>query len=219
MSHGGPADDAANPGDADDAVDAAVDDDQPAPDAPAWDDEYFDRVADTLRFNYDLERDRRVDGERYALYGQLRMENHKQFIHPSINYANHSVEEHVFARRADRLTVADLDDAVAFGHDLADDWLDPDEEHQRTDFTFVFVVPELTDDVRSRVAGFRDRTLIKYGYYGHYEVNLVVVAPDEEAHVASDSADVWRAFAPWADDEDDAKGGRILGRLSRLLRR
>ena len=188
------------------------------PDIPEWEDEYLDRVANDLKFNYDLEKDERVGGERFPMRGRLRMENRKSFLHESINYANHSIEEHLFVRRADPVSPATLERYVELAHDLADDWIDPDEEHQSTDFTFVLVAPEMPEDVRSFVSGFRDRTLIRFGYYGHYEVNLVVVAPDAEEHVASRNADVWRVFVHWVDPDEDGRGG-LLSRITGLLGR
>jgi hypothetical protein len=173
---------------------------------PTWDDEYLDRVSDRLMYSYDLERDHRVRGERFDMYGEFRMRNQKQFLHPSLSYADHDTEEHLFARHTSTPRVADLESLVGLGHDLADDWLDPDEEHYETNFTFVLVADRLPDEVESFVAGFRDRTLLRYGYYGHYEVNLVVVAPDDKAGVASQEADVLQAFALWGDIEDDDEG-------------
>ncbi|WP_199243378.1 hypothetical protein [Halopenitus persicus] len=173
---------------------AAVDD---HPDRPQVADEHLQRVADRLRHSYDLETDRTVRGERFDLYGHLAVESQKQFLHRSINWANHETEEHVFTRRQERLSPSTLDRLVDLGHELAADWIDPDETHQATEFTFVIVVPEITDDVRAYVEGFRDRTLLAFGYYGHYEVNLAVVAPDRETAVASELADVVEAFAFW----------------------
>ena len=184
---------------------------------PEWDDEYLDRVANDLKFNYDLSKDERVVGERFPLYGRLVMENRKQFLHESITYANHSVHEHLFVRRVDTVTPASLERDVGLAHGLADEWIDADEGHRGTEFTFVVVAPEIPDDVRSFVSGFRDRTLIKFGYYGHYEVNLAVVAPDRTDHVASRNADVWRAFTPWADPEAGGEG--LFSRLAGLFGR
>ena len=185
------------------------------PDVPDWDDEYLDRVSDRLMFNYDLEKDRRVDAETYPLYGRLHIESRKQFLHRSINYANHDAAEHLFVTRRPTVSVADLERAVERGHELADRWIDADETHYGTDFTFVFVTDAVSDEVREFVSGFRDRTLIKFGYYGHYEINLVVVAPDEEAAVASRSADVAQAFALWDDVRVGSPGllARLFGRL------
>jgi len=173
---------------------------------PAWDDEYFDRVSDRLMYSYDLDRDYAVRDQSFAMYGELRMESQKQFLHPALNYADHETREHVFARRAGEPTVADLRALVDLGHDLADDWIDADEEHYETNFTFVLVADSLSDAVRSFVSGFRDRTLLKYGYYGCYEVNLVVVAPDDEVGVASQEADVFQAFALWGDVTEPDEG-------------
>ncbi len=173
---------------------------------PTWDDEYFDRVSDRLMYSYDLERDYSVRGHRFPMYAELRMQNQKQFLHPALNYADHETREHVFARRAGEPTVADLEAFVDLGHDLADDWIDADEEHYETNFTFVLVADEIPDSVASFVEEFRDRTLLKYGYYGRYEVNLVVVAPDDEDGVASQEADVLQAFALWGDVESPDEG-------------
>jgi hypothetical protein len=173
---------------------------------PSWDDEYFDRVSDRLMYSYDLERDRRVRGERFALYGKFRMRNQKQFLHPAMSYADHDTEEHLYARRTTTPRVSELESLVDLGHDLADDLLDPNEEHYETNFTFVLVADHLPDDVESFVSGFRDRTLLKYGYYGHYEVNLVVVAPENKTGVASQEADVLQAFALWGDIEEEDEG-------------
>jgi len=174
-------------------------------DVPDWDDAYFDRVSERLMFNYDLEKDRSFREERFDLYGELYMENRKQFLHPSINYANHAVQEHLFVRRQDRIDDATLDRLVSLGRDLADEWIEADEEHYGTEFTFVLVVPEVSDDDAERVRGFRDRTLLKYGYYGHYEINLAVVAPERETAVGSRNTDIEEAFAVWRpmDDGDD----------------
>lgn len=182
---------------------------------PEWDDEYLDTVAARLAGHYDLERDRTVQGERFDLYGLLLVESQKQFFHESVNWANYETREHVFARRAEGVRVADLDRLVDLGHDLADAWIDADEEHQGTEFSFVLVVPEIPDAVREYVEGFRERTLLRYGYHGHYEVHLAVVSPDREDAVASREADVARAFAPWADLDS---GGGLLSRLLGGLR-
>ncbi|MFB6154639.1 MAG: hypothetical protein ABEJ22_02015 [Haloferacaceae archaeon] len=182
---------------------------------PDWDDEYFDRVSDRLMNNYDLEKDRRVAGERFDLYGHLRIENQKQFLHPSINFANHHVHEHLLATRLDGVARRDLERLVDLGHELAGEWIEADEEHQGTDFTFVVVTDDVPDEVRSFVAGFSDRTLLRYGFHGHYELNLGVVAPDREDAVASEHADVVRAFTLW----DDAAPTESPGLLSRLVSR
>ncbi|MFB6123790.1 MAG: hypothetical protein ABEJ78_10070 [Haloferacaceae archaeon] len=189
-------------------------DDAGVEDVPVWEDEYVDRVSDRLMFNYDLERDRRVRGETFTLYGRLEMESRKQFFHPSITYGHHELYEHLLTARRDRVTVADLERLVDLGHDLADDWVDADEEHYSTEFTFAVVVPDVSDDVRSFVSGFSDRTLLKYGYNGHYEIHLVVAAPDREDVVASANADVDEAFRTWDTIEEE-----VHGPLARLKRR
>lgn len=182
---------------------------------PTWDDEYLDRVSDRLMFSYDLERDYSVRGHAFPMYAELRIENQKQFLHPSINFANHHVHEHLLGTRLDGVSRRDLERLADLGHDLAGEWIEADEEHQGTEFTFVVVTDEIPDDVRSFVAGFSDRTLLRYGYHGHYELNLGVVAPDREDAVASEHADVVRAFALW----DDAAPVEPPGLLSRLVSR
>ena len=184
-------------------------------DGPDWDDEYIDRVADRLVFNYDLNEDVSAHGERFTLYGRMTIESQKHFFHPALSYANHGSTEHLFCRRAERVTVADCERLVSLGHDLAEERIDADEEHYSTDFTFVLCVPELPDDVREFVSDFRDRTLLKYGYYGHYEINLVVVAPDEEAMVASREAHVAEAFQLWERIETEEPS--LLGLIARRL--
>ena len=184
-------------------------------DVPEWDDEYLDRVAERLMYNYDMERNRTVEGTTFPLYGHLRVENHKQFVHPAINWANHERREHLLVTRVDRPRRADLERLVDLGHDLADEWITADEEHFGTDFVFVVVAEELPAEIRSFVDGFRDRTLLKFGYYGQYEIRLVVVAPEAETSVASEGADVARAFELWRSPEE-APGG-VLSRLARFL--
>lgn len=166
---------------------------------PDWEDEYLDRVSDRLMYNYDLEKDHRDGGRRWDLYGEMRVRSQKQFFHPALSYADHEAEEYLFARRESRPTVAELERLVELGHEFADERVVADEEHFGTDFTFVLVADELPDDVREFVSGFRDRTLLKFGYHGHYEINLAVIVPDAEDHVASEEADVAEAFTLWDD--------------------
>lgn len=181
---------------------------------PDWDDEYLNRVSDRLMYNYDLERDRRIHGERWAMHGEMRVLNQKQFFHPALNYAGHEAEEYLFVRQEPRPTVSELRRLVGVGHGVADERIVADEEHFGTDVTFVLVSEELSDDVAAFVSGFRERELLKFGYYGHYDVNLVVVVPDGERIVASEAADVAAAFTLW---EDVAKPEE--GLLSRIARR
>jgi hypothetical protein len=181
---------------------------------PHWtDDPYFDRVSDRLMYNYTLERDHRFRGERWDLYGEMRILNQKQFFHPALSYGDHESEEYLYARRVDRPTVGELKRLVELGHDLADKRVTPNEEHYRTDVTFVLVADELPDEVRSFVEGQRERTLLKYGYYGHYEVNLGVVVPDEQEAVAGEAADVVEAFVLWEDVTKPEEG--VLSRLAK----
>ncbi|EMA52251.1 hypothetical protein [Halococcus thailandensis] len=195
----------------DDAGDSAPEAD---PDLPALDDEYLTRVAERLQFNYDLDADRRVHGESFALSGTLTLENHKQFLHSALSYGHHESVERLYARRCDGVNVADLEALVALGHDLGME-IDADEEHFSTEFTFALVAPQIPDEVREFVAGFSDRTLLKYGYHGHYEINLLVVAPDTEQLVASENAEVAVAFRLWESDEPESSG--LAARLAGLF--
>ncbi|SHH12199.1 hypothetical protein [Halobaculum gomorrense] len=187
-------------------------------DVPTWDDEYLDRVSDRLIFNYDLERDHRVRGEAFDLAGLMRIESQKQFFHPSLGYADHHSDEYLFARRQSSVTVRELERLVEFGHALADERVEGDEEHYGTDLSFVLVVPEIPEDVRRYVVDFRERQLLKYGYFGHYEINLGVVAPEREVAVASREADVVSAFALWDDVPERHTTRGLLTRLVGTIR-
>jgi hypothetical protein len=173
------------------------------PDVPAWDDEYLDRVSDRLMFNYDLEKAYRTTGESFDLYGEMQMHHQKHFLHPMLSFAHHDTFEYVFARRQDGVRVTDLERVVELGHDLADEWIAADEEHHSTEFIFALVTEEIPDAVREFVAEFRDRTMLKRGYYGHYEVRLLVVAPDREEIVSSRNAHVEEAFRLWDPIEEE----------------
>lgn len=184
-------------------------------DVPDWDDEYVDRVSDRLMHNYDLEKDYAVEGERFTLYGQMELVSQKHFLHPAVSIAEHESREHLFVTRVDRVDDRTLDRYVDLGHRLADDWIEADEEHFCTEFTFVVIAPSVPEAVRNRVAGHSERTLLKFGYHGHYEINLIVVAPDTEELVASDNADVVTAFRLWEPIEREEPG--ILGLIARRL--
>ncbi|QAU13250.1 hypothetical protein EKH57_11230 [Halorubrum sp. BOL3-1] len=173
---------------------------------PDYDDEYFDRVSDRLMYSYDLDRDVVVHGERFEFAGTMRMRNQKQFFHPALSYANHDIMEHLFARRVTSPTVGELERLVDLGHTVADERITPNEEHFGTDVTLVLVADRISDEVAAFVDGFRDRTLLKFGYYGHYEVNLIVVAPDREEIVDSEAAGVTDAFRMWEPVEKPDEG-------------
>ena len=173
---------------------------------PQWDDEYFDRVSDRLMYSYDLERDHRVRGESFDLYGEFRLRSQKQFFHPALSYADHETKEYLFARRRDRPTVADLESLVELGHELASERIVPSEEHYETVFTFVVVADGIADEVREFVEGFRERELLAFGYYGHYEVNVAVVDPEAETAIASQEANIAEAFALWGDVKQPTEG-------------
>ena len=188
---------------------------EPLGEVPDWDDEYLDRVSDRLMFNYDLDRDTVVHGERFPMTGTLEVHSRKQFFHPALSYGHHESEEYLFVQRLARPTVGDLERLVDLGHQIADERVVADEEHFSTDVTFVVVADELRDDVAAFVADHKDRTLLKYGYYGHYEVNLAVVVPDAERLVRSPAADTAEAFALW---EPLAEEKGFLGRLLDAVR-
>ena len=181
---------------------------------PEWNDEYLDRVSDRLMYNYDLQRDREIHGERWTMYGEMRVLTQKQFFHPALSYADHEAEEYLFVRREPQPTVAELRRLIELGHEIADERIVPDEEHFGTDITFVLVCEELPEEVVEFVSGFRERELLKFGYYGHYDVNLVAVAPELERAVASEAADVAEAFTLWEDVTE-----REEGFLSRFAKR
>ncbi|MFU8867234.1 hypothetical protein [Natronococcus sp.] len=182
---------------------------------PDWDDEYVDRVSDRLLHNYDLEKEYRLEGERFTLYGRMELRSQKHFLHPSISIGEHGSTEYLFVRRVEGVDDRTLDRFVDLGERLADEWIDTDEEHFSTDFTFVAVAPSIPEAVRERVAGFDGRTLLKFGYNGHYEINLVVAAPDDEELVASENADVATAFRLWEPIEHEEPG--FLDLVSRRL--
>jgi len=184
---------------------------------PDYDDEYLDRVSDRLMYSYDLDRDAVVDGERFDMTAEMRVRNQKQFLHPALSYADHDMMEYVFVRRVATPNVGELERLVEFAHDVADERVDAHEEHYGTDVTVVFVADRIPDAVADFVSGFRDRTLLKFGYYGHYEVNLVVVAPDGESLVASESADTAAAFRLWerVDPPDEGIFSRFAKRFWR----
>ena len=186
-----------------------------AGDRPTWDDDYLETVAGRLHHNYDLEADYRVDGESFPMYGRMEIHSEKHFLHPALSFAHHESHEHLLVRRAERVTEADLRRLVDLGHALADEWVEPHEEHYSTEFTFVVVAPEIPDGVRSFVAALDERRLLKYGFHGHYEVNLVVAAPESRDLVASDEADVEEAFRTWTEIERQEPG--LLDLLARRL--
>jgi hypothetical protein len=186
---------------------------------PEWEDEYVDRVSDRLMYSYDLEKDRRIRGERFTLYGRMEVENRKQFLHPSISYGHHEKVAHLFVRRADHVSVADLDRLADLGEALAEEWIDPDGTHYETEFVFALVVPEIPETVAEHVADLESRTLLKYGYHGHYWLRFVVVSPETETVAASPGADVAAAFRLWADGGENGERGGVLGRLRSALSR
>lgn len=184
-------------------------------DLPELDDEYLHRVSKRLVYNYDLEKDRVVEGERFELYGRMELTSRKHFLHPALSFAHHESTEHLFVTRRPRVDDPTLDRYVEVGHALADEWIEPDEEHFSTDFTFVVVTESIPQSVRDRVSGFEDRTLLKFGYNGHYEINLAVVDPGSEDLVGSPEAEVATAFRLWEEIEREEPG--VLGLIARRL--
>ena len=173
---------------------------------PDYDDEYLDRISDRLMYSYDLDADVVVNGERFELYAEMRMRSQKQFLHPALSYADHDMMEYLFARRVSTPTVGELERLIEFAHGVADERVEGNEQHYGTDITVVLVADRIPDAVADFVEGFRDRTLLKFGYYGHYEVNLIVVAPDDARLVASEAADVAGAFRLWEAVETPDEG-------------
>lgn len=183
---------------------------------PDWADDYLDRVSDRLLSNFDMSKDATVGDYEFDLYGRMLIKNQKEFFHPALRYGYHESTEHLLVQRRERVTQADIDEFEAFAHALADDWIENSEDHFETIFTFVLVVPEVPEDVRQHVSGYRERPLLKYGFNGHYEINFVVVSPAEEDLIASTQADVWRAFQLWSNVDDGVPPG-VFGRLKAKL--
>lgn len=175
-------------------------------DVPDWEDEYIDRVSDRIMYNYDLEKDVTVHGERFDLAGEMNIENEKHFFHPSLNYANHESREYLYARRQDDVSVADLERLVAVGHEIAEERVEYADTHFSTDVTIAIVVPDIDPDVADFVSSYSDRNLLKFGFNGHYEINLLVAAPDDRDVVYSENADVWKAFQTWEQIEKEEPG-------------
>ncbi|MFB6134368.1 MAG: hypothetical protein ABEJ55_05215 [Halanaeroarchaeum sp.] len=184
-------------------------------DVPVWEDEYLDRVSDRLMHNYDLAKDVTVQGESFQLAGEMRIENEKHFLHSSLNYANHESREYLYARRQDAVSVSDLERLVEVADDIATERVERSDRHFSTDVTVVLVAPSIDQDVSSYVSSFADRTLLRFGFHGHYEINLVVAAPADRDIVHSENADVWKAFETWERIERDEPG--LLDLITRRL--
>ncbi len=187
------------------------------PPRPTWEDPYLEEVANRLMFSYDLEREFEVDDRTYEMYGIMQVESRTHIFHPLLNYGNHFSYDHLFVSTRSTVEVTDLEAHIELGHELADRWIATDEEHYNTDFTFVFLVSSITDEVTDFVESFELRKLLKLGYHGHYEINLVVVAPEREEIVASQNADVHRAFSTWKDVENVDRPG-FIGRVLQSIR-
>ncbi len=188
----------------------------PAADVPTWEDEYFQTVSRRLVHNYDLQRDYRVRGESFALYGHMELHSQKQFLHSALSIAHHEAHEHVFLRRAETASQQTIDRVIALGHDLAEEWIDADEEHYSTEFVFGFIVPEIPAALASRVRDVDERTLLKLGYNGHYDIGIVLIAPETRQLAASEAVDIVEALRTWEPIDHDDAGW--LGRIVRRLR-
>ncbi len=186
-------------------------------DVPVWEDEYLDSVGLRLMYHYDLECDRVVEGERFPLYGELHVRHERHAFHPALTFAEHEVHEYVFATQIDTPRVSDVERLEELGEQLAATWVDADEDHYSTDFSFVIVAQTCPETVAEYVENYKNRNLLKGGYFGHYEINLVVVVPDDELSVASTGADVEQAFRVWEPiiKEEPGRLDRFLGWLSR----
>lgn len=195
--------------------DSGTQSEDPLAAVPDWDDEYVDRVSDRLLHNYDLERNKTVQDRRFTLYGQLAIKRRKQFFHPALTYGDHETTEHLLVQRTDSVSVADMERLSKLGDQLADEWIVPDEEHFGTEFVFGVVAPRVPDEVQAFVSEFETRTLLKYGYHGHYSVRLFVVAPEKQSSVASPDVDVVRAFRLW-DENSEQRSKKSNGVVSRL---
>lgn len=173
---------------------------------PDWEDEYLDRVSDRIMHNYDLEKDVTINGERFDLGGEMRIESEKHFFHPALNYANHESREYLYARRQDAISVPDLEELVSVAHDVAEDRVEHTDTHFSTDVTLAIIVPKIDPAVEEFVESYSDRNLLRFGFNGHYEINLLVSAPERKSIVASENADVWEAFRTWEPIEKEDPG-------------
>ena len=205
--------DSDRPGDPGDTPTGTTD---PPADVPTLEDEYLQTISRRLVHNYDLEQDYRVRGESFALYGHMELHSQKHVLHSALSIAHHEAHEHVFLQRSKTLSQRAIDDAIELGHDLAEAWIDPNEEHYSTEFIFGFVVPEIPTDLASTVRDIDERTLLKFGYNGHYDIGIVLVAPETKQIVASESVDIVDALRTWEPIEQNNTGW--LGRLARRLR-
>ncbi len=177
---------------------------------------YLDRVLDRLRHSYDLTADRTVDGRTFDWYGLCRVEHQKSFLHPSISYGDHSSLDHLFVQQRDGVEQSDLTELAELAHSIASDWIAPSPTHYETSFTFAVLVPELSPEVDSFVSEFTDRTLLRYGLHGRYDVAFIVVAPSDTQIAASPRAEVARAFS-FSEPDPPEKPTGLRGRLKSLF--
>ncbi len=178
---------------------------------PTWDDHYLDELAARLAHSYDLQKDRQINSRSFPLYGYLELHRQKQVLHPALSFAHHQLYEHVLVTTTDTISQQTVSDLVELGHTLADEWIDPGEEHYSTEFSFGVVTDHIPKAVTTAVSTIDERTMLKYGFNGHYDINIIVVAPEQEALIANDTADIAEAFRHWPPA--DASPGGLFDRL------
>ncbi len=181
---------------------------------PELTDPYVEAVGQRLVHNYDLEGDYTVNGERFDLYGYLEVHNQRQVLHPALSVGHHESREHVFLKRTETLSEADLDRMIELGHALAEEWITADEEHYSTEFIFVFVCSSLSDPVSNRIEELDERTLLKFGYHGHYDIHIAAVDPAQQHLVSNAAFNLTEAVRTW-----EPVGGTDSGLMPRVVRR
>lgn len=181
---------------------------------PELTDPYLETVGQRLVHNYDLESDYTVNGEQFDLYGYLEVHNKRQVLHPALSVGHHEAREHVFLKRTETLSEADLDRVIELGHALAEEWITADEEHYSTEFIFAFVTTSLAAPVSNRIEELDERTLLKFGYHGHYDIHIAAVDPTQQHLVSNAAFDLTEALRTW-----DPVSGTDPGLVTRLVRR
>lgn len=164
---------------------------------PEWERDYLNRLAGRIVHSYDLEKNKHIRGFDFTLYASFEAQRHKQLFHPAISYAEHNLYEYLFVNEYDTVTIETVDQLIDLGHELADDWIDADDDHYATEFSFGLIVPSIPDDIRQYVSRIDERTMLRYGFDGHYDIHIIVVAPEEQSIVATDRAEIQAAFIEW----------------------
>lgn len=186
-------------------------------DVPVWQENYLDAVGVRLMHYYSLEKDVRIDGQHFELFGEMNVLHERHAFHPALSFAHHKADEYVFATRIDHPDVQDFKRFISLGEQLATEWIDRDENHYSTDFSFAVACSEISDSVRSFVSSYKNRNLLKFGYFGHYEINLIVIDSARKESVASRNADVEQAFRVWEPiiPEEPTRLDRFLNWITR----